>query len=77
MYPLAFLAMGICFWGFWQRLPVYRQGKPLSRLDHLPERIVLMVKSMLAQSKVLRVLDPGALHALFFWGSACSSSAPC
>ena len=67
MYLFASLAMGICAWGFWMRLPVYRQGKPLSRLDRLPERIVSMLKGMLAQSKVLRVLDPGALHALFFW----------
>ena len=67
MYSFAFLAMGICAWGFWRRLPVYRQGKPLSRLDRLPERVVLMLKGMLAQSKVLRVLDPGCLHALFFW----------
>ncbi|HEY5513408.1 MAG TPA: heterodisulfide reductase-related iron-sulfur binding cluster [Geomonas sp.] len=67
MYFFALLAMGICAWGFWMRLPVYRQGKALSRLDRLPERILLLVKGMLAQSKVLRVLDPGALHALFFW----------
>lgn len=67
MYFFAFLAMGICAWGFWKRLPVYRQGKPLSRLDRLPERIVLLVKGVLAQSQVLRVLDPGSLHALFFW----------
>ena len=70
MYLFAFIAIGICAWGFWTRLPVYRQGKPLSRLDRLPERIALMVKAMLAQSKVLRVLDPGALHALFFWSFA-------
>ena len=67
MYSFAFLAMGICAWGFWRRLPVYRQGKPLGRLDRLPERVVLMLRGMLGQSKVLRVLDPGCLHALFFW----------
>ena len=38
------------------------------RLDRLPERIILLVKNMLAQTRVLRVLEPGALHALFFWG---------
>ena len=68
MYVLAMIAFGLCAWGFWQRLPVYRQGKPLSRLDRLPERVWLMVRTMLGQSKVLRVLDPGSLHALFFWG---------
>jgi len=70
MYPLAMLAMGICIWGFWRRLPVYRQGKPLNRLDCLSERIASAVSQVLAQTKVIRVVNPGALHALFFWGFA-------
>jgi hypothetical protein len=32
MYPLAFLAMGICFWGFRRRLPVYRQDNCRSEI---------------------------------------------
>jgi len=68
MYPLAFLAMGICFWGFWRRLPVYRQGKSLNRMDPLSERVMLLVRGIVGQTRVLRVLAPGALHALFFWG---------
>ena len=68
MYLCALIAFGLFFWGFWQRLPVYRQGKPLSRLDRLGERISLLLRGMLGQTKVLRVLDPGSLHALFFWG---------
>ncbi|WP_298435033.1 heterodisulfide reductase-related iron-sulfur binding cluster [Geobacter sp.] len=68
MYLLGLIALGVCTWGFWQRLPVYRQGKSLNRLDRLPERIFLMLRQMLAQTRVLRVLDPGFLHALFFWG---------
>jgi Fe-S oxidoreductase/nitrate reductase gamma subunit len=68
MYLFAAIAMGLCAWGFWRRLPVYRLGKPLNRLDQLPRRIALMVRTMLSQSQVLRVFDPGSLHALFFWG---------
>ncbi|HEY6838788.1 MAG TPA: respiratory nitrate reductase subunit gamma, partial [Geobacteraceae bacterium] len=68
MYLFALIAFGFCAWGFWKRLPVYRLGKPLNRLDQLPRRIALMVRTMLSQSQVLRVLDPGSLHALFFWG---------
>jgi Fe-S oxidoreductase/nitrate reductase gamma subunit len=68
MYLFAFIAMGLCVWGFYRRLPVYRQGKSLNRFDRLPERISLLAKSVLAQTKVLRVLEPGCLHALFFWG---------
>ena len=68
MYLFAVIAMALCVWGFYRRLPVYRQGKALNRLDRLPERLLLMVKGMLGQARVLRVLQPGALHALFFWG---------
>jgi len=68
MYLFALIAFGLFAWGFWQRLPIYRQGKPLNRLDRLPERISLMIRTMLGQTRVLRVLEPGSLHALFFWG---------
>ena len=68
MYLFAFLAVGGCAWGFWSRLPLYRQGKPLERLDRLPLRLKLMVQGALTQAKVLRVQVPGALHAFFFWG---------
>ncbi len=68
MYLFALVAFGLFARGFWQRFPVYRQGKPLSRLDRLPERLLLMIRGMLTQSKVVRVVDPGSLHALFFWG---------
>jgi Fe-S oxidoreductase/nitrate reductase gamma subunit len=68
MYLFAFIAMGLCAWGFYRRLPVYRVGKPLNRFDQLPRRIGLMARTALAQTQVLRVLNPGCLHALFFWG---------
>jgi Fe-S oxidoreductase/nitrate reductase gamma subunit len=68
MYLFSFIAIAVCAWGFYRRLPVYRQGKPLDRLDQLPRRIALMVRNMLGQVKVIRVLNPGALHAIFYWG---------
>jgi Fe-S oxidoreductase/nitrate reductase gamma subunit len=68
MYILALAAFSIFFWGFYRRLVVYRQGKPLDRLDLIPERISLMLRGVLAQTRVLRVLGPGVLHVLLFWG---------
>jgi Fe-S oxidoreductase/nitrate reductase gamma subunit len=61
---LAFAALG---YGFYLRLAKYRQGKPLQRLDQVPKRCTLLLRGVLTQSKVLRVLEPGSLHALFFW----------
>jgi Fe-S oxidoreductase/nitrate reductase gamma subunit len=68
MYLLAAVAIGVWVWGFSRRLPVYRQGKELDRLDRLPARVGLLLKNVLSQAKVLRVPAPGTLHALFFWG---------
>ena len=33
MYILAFAAFGVMVWGFRQRLPIWRQGKPLDRFE--------------------------------------------
>lgn len=68
MYLFSSIAIALCGWGFYKRIPFYRQGKSLDRLDRLQERIAFMVKSVLAQTRVLRVVNPGILHTLFFWG---------
>ncbi|MBJ6802584.1 heterodisulfide reductase-related iron-sulfur binding cluster [Geomonas propionica] len=68
MYLLTLLAFAACAYGCWKRVEVYRQGKPLNRLDNLRERVVLMATNMLGQIRVLRVAGPGIPHALFFWG---------
>jgi Fe-S oxidoreductase/nitrate reductase gamma subunit len=68
MYLFAAAAFGLFGYGVFLRLPIYRLGKKIDRLDRLPTRLWLLVKGVLAQSRVMKVLDPGALHALFFWG---------
>jgi Fe-S oxidoreductase/nitrate reductase gamma subunit len=68
MYFFTALAFAVFGYGFYRRVLLYRLGKPLERLDQLPKRIFLVLKAALAQSKVLRVLKPGSLHAMFFWG---------
>ncbi|WP_298273225.1 heterodisulfide reductase-related iron-sulfur binding cluster [Geobacter sp.] len=68
MYLLALAALGIAAWGFWQRLPVWRQGKPLDRFDRYDERARRLVSHVLSQEKVARVKDGGIPHAFFFWG---------
>jgi Fe-S oxidoreductase/nitrate reductase gamma subunit len=68
MYFFAALAFAVLGYGFYRRASVYRLGLPLNRLDQIPRRIGRLIRGVLSQSKVLRVLDPGSLHALFFWG---------
>jgi len=68
MYLFAALTLAILIYGFVKRIRVYRQGKPLQRLDHLPARIVRLVERGLAQLRVMLVKVPGITHALQFWG---------
>jgi len=68
MYLLALAAFGIMAWGFWQRLPIWRQGKDLDRFDRFEERVKRMVAEVFSQSRISRVKDGGIFHSLFFWG---------
>ena len=68
MYLLTVIALGLFGWGFYRRLPVYRQGGALDRLDNPAARVGLLFKEGLGQLRVLLVWRPGLLHALFFWG---------
>ncbi|MBE3065974.1 MAG: electron transporter, partial [Chloroflexi bacterium] len=68
MYLFAAITFAICVYGFYRRIGVYRQGKPLQRLDHLPLRMVRLVKRGLGQLRVMLVKGPGITHALMFWG---------
>lgn len=68
MYLLAAIAIALCIWGFYRRLPFYRQGKALDRLDRRGERVRLFLAQAFGQLRVLLVNPPGTLHALLFWG---------
>jgi Fe-S oxidoreductase/nitrate reductase gamma subunit len=68
MYLLVIAACAIMVWGFWQRLAVWQQGKPLDRCDRKGERIKRMLGEALGQSRVVRVKEGGLPHSLFFWG---------
>jgi Fe-S oxidoreductase/nitrate reductase gamma subunit len=68
MYLFALITLAILIYGFARRVKVYRQGKPLQRLDHLPQRILRLVKRGLGQLRVMLVKKPGIPHAFLFWG---------
>ena len=68
MYLFTALAFTACCYGFYKRVQVYRQGKPLNRLDHMSERITRLLTNLFGQIKVVRVKGGGIPHAFFFWG---------
>ncbi len=67
MYLIALTAAALCAYGFHRRVQVYRSGRSVNRLDHLPERLTAMLRGLLGQRRVLRASGAGAAHALFFW----------
>ena len=68
MYLFAAITAAILVYGFVRRIRIYHKGKPLPRLDHLPARMVRLVKRGLGQLRVMIVKAPGITHALQFWG---------
>lgn len=67
MYVLAFVSIGIFIYGFYKRIRVYLQGRPLNRTDNFFHRLNLLIKNTLLQLKVLKVWTPGIFHACLFW----------
>jgi Fe-S oxidoreductase/nitrate reductase gamma subunit len=68
MYLLTFATLAFLAWGIWRRLPLYRQGRPLQRLDQLGKRVSLLVQNLLTQRSVRRGAVAGIFHSFFFWG---------
>ncbi|HJV64726.1 MAG TPA: heterodisulfide reductase-related iron-sulfur binding cluster [Geomonas sp.] len=70
MYLITFAALAVLGYHGYQRLGIYRQGKPLDRFGDRSQRIRQLLKNLLLQSRVLRVKAPGFAHGLFFWSFA-------
>jgi Fe-S oxidoreductase/nitrate reductase gamma subunit len=68
LYALSLVAIGVFALGLWQRVALWRDGKPESRWDRLPERVALVVRHGLLQGRTLSQRYPGIMHALIFWG---------
>lgn len=67
MYLLTIAALAVVVNELMRRLPVYRQGQPLERFNHLSVRIGNLFKNVLLQQRVLRGTPAGLAHGLFFW----------
>ncbi len=67
MYLLFLVALAAFILGCRKRLALYRLGRPLDRSDRKARRLKELLKTVLLQSKVLRVPGAGTAHAFFFW----------
>lgn len=68
MYLLAVAAIAVMALGFRERLALWRKGRPLDRSDHPRQRLAHFIADTLSQRKVLRMMQGGLPHAIFFWG---------
>src|SRR5712692_8580252 len=68
LYALSFVAIGVFALGLWQRVALWREGRPEARRDRIPERLRLVVRHALLQGRTLTERYPGVMHALMFWG---------
>ena len=70
LYVLSVVAIGVFALGLWQRIGLWREGKPENRCDQLPERVRRLVWHGLLQARTLTQRYPGVMHAFMFWGFA-------
>ncbi|HSE92449.1 MAG TPA: heterodisulfide reductase-related iron-sulfur binding cluster, partial [Methylomirabilota bacterium] len=68
LYVGGAVALAILGYGTWQRVRLWRQGKPEHRRDRIPERVKLVAMHALGQVRTLSQAYPGVMHAIMFWG---------
>jgi Fe-S oxidoreductase/nitrate reductase gamma subunit len=68
LYAAALVAIAVFAHGLWQRVQLWRAGRPENRFDRIPERVKLVAKHALGQVRTLSQAYPGVMHAIMFWG---------
>ena len=68
MYVLFLGVVAIAGYGFYIRISRWRQGLPLARFDRPAERIRLVIRHVLAQSRTARDPYVGIFHRFIFYG---------
>lgn len=67
-FIIIFAAAAIMFYGFVQRIKLWRKGQPALSFDRLWERLLRVLKYAVAQVRILRQRYPAAMHLAIFWG---------
>ena len=68
MYILAGISLIIFGWKIFQRLKLWKSGKPDARLDHVGLRLKLVFQYALGQGRLLKKKFAGLLHILIYAG---------
>jgi len=76
-YTLAFLSVIVCFYGFYRRARLWRQGRPLAPLQDIPARLRMLWIQVVGQQRTRRRSYAGKMHLLIFFGFAAMFTATC
>ncbi len=71
IYIVFFVVMMVLFiYLMYRRIAIVLKGQPKNRFDQIGKRIVLLIKVVLGQTRILNrnFLGAGFLHAFIFWG---------
>ena len=68
LYVGAIVAVAVFVYGLAERVRLWRAGRPEPRLDRIPDRVALVLRHALGQSRTLSQAYPGVMHAIMFWG---------
>ncbi|MDB4893825.1 MAG: putative iron-sulfur cluster-binding protein, partial [Firmicutes bacterium] len=68
MYLLLVPTLAIFCYGFWRRIRLWRIGGAADRLDRIPERLKLVFKHAVLQTRLSKNKVAGFFHILFSWG---------
>lgn len=67
-YLLAALSVAVCFWGFYRRVRMWRQGTPVPPIMDWPKRLKTLLEQVLAHRRVRRRNYAGKMHLGLFFG---------
>ena len=68
LWALTLLAFGVFAWRIRKLVALLRQGRYEDRFDHLPRRLLHVLKHVLLQPRLFNERSIGLPHFLIFWG---------
>jgi len=68
LYISGAIAVGVFVYGYWRRVQQWRQGQPVTRTDHVGERIRQVLLYALGQLRLVAQRYAGIMHLGFLWG---------
>ncbi len=67
-YALSFLSLAVCFYGFYRRIPLWRQGRPFPPIKDWRARQRDLMAQVFAHRRIRRRKYAGWMHGLLFYG---------